>query len=378
MKNIQYFIVFICLLSCIHTAEKHETEEHNENELISIDKSGFETMNIGLLKPKKEAMVTHLNATGRLDLPPYSLESVHAAMGGKVSNMQLLLGSEIKKGTIICYLENPSYIQLQQEYWQSKSNLKMLLAENERQINLLADAATASKNAEQANNALKMEEVKFAALSAQLQLLGIDLTKLPFGKIESKLPVIAPMSGTIVEIGINNGQWVQTSDLLVAIADRTHLHAELAIFEQDMHLVKKGQAVSIMLPNGQNFPAHIHLTGGKLDADKVLRVHAHFDNDPDNLIPGTYCDAKIAIDSDSSWALPASAVVLHKNKWYAYALVDSNQNNYRFKKIELNINLKEKPTLLPLETKYKTTIFATNAFVLLAKAENEEEEHDSH
>ena len=80
-----------------------------------------------------------INTTGVIDVPPENKSTVSAYFGGYVKNISLLEGQEIRKGQTLFTLENPDYIQVQQEFLESKSQLTYLESDYNRQKELAKD-----------------------------------------------------------------------------------------------------------------------------------------------------------------------------------------------------------------------------------------------
>ncbi|MFX6182913.1 efflux transporter periplasmic adaptor subunit, partial [Acinetobacter baumannii] len=75
-------------------------------------------------------------ASGVLDVPPQQLLTVSSPYGGTLKSTDLLQGKPVVKGEVIAVLENPEFIQLQQDYLDYKSQLVYLKEELERQQEL--------------------------------------------------------------------------------------------------------------------------------------------------------------------------------------------------------------------------------------------------
>src|SRR5699024_1266540 len=79
----------------------------------------------------------------------------------------------------------------------------------------------------------------------QLRVLGMDeegIKRLTRNRqINSRLPIIATLSGVIIERRINLGQVVQPSDNLYTIADLSRVWLVAEIPERQAHLIQEGE-----------------------------------------------------------------------------------------------------------------------------------------
>ena len=78
--------------------------------------AGVET---GKLEMKKISSVLKVN--GRVDVPPQNLVSISIPLGGYLRSTDLLTGTYVSKGQTLALMEDPQYIQLQQDYLTAKT-----------------------------------------------------------------------------------------------------------------------------------------------------------------------------------------------------------------------------------------------------------------
>ena len=92
-----------------------EVTKTEEADMVNLSEAQFKTVNIqyGAIEEKKLSSV--IRATGALDVPPQQLLTVSSPYGGTLKNTDLLQGKPVVKGEVIAVLENPEFIQLQQD-----------------------------------------------------------------------------------------------------------------------------------------------------------------------------------------------------------------------------------------------------------------------
>src|SRR5690606_34484631 len=106
----------------------------------------FQSSNMELGTLEATSFHTVVKAIGIFDVPPEHIASVSAYYGGTVKEIRLLPGEYVKKGQTLFVLENPDYVQMQQEYLEAKGQLTYLKSDFERQKNLVRDNITSQKN----------------------------------------------------------------------------------------------------------------------------------------------------------------------------------------------------------------------------------------
>src|SRR5579871_1627765 len=149
MKSYHLIILFsVTVLSCSTPAKKNETtlvnESTSKNEVTLTDEQ-YKSIQIELGSAEMMSLSGSIKANGMLDIPPQNLVSISAPLGGFVKSTELLQGMHVKQGQIVVVLEHPDYIQLQQDYLESKNQLEFLDQEYDRQQTLSSENVSAMK-----------------------------------------------------------------------------------------------------------------------------------------------------------------------------------------------------------------------------------------
>lgn len=164
------------------------------------------------------------------------------------------------------------------------------------------------------------------------------------------------------------------------IIDTEHLHAELIVYEKDVHKLKIGQKVRFTLPNESNKErlAEVYLIGRKIDADRSVRVHAHLNDEDAELLPGMYINALVELNENKVNAVTESAIVMFDGKYFVYQLKEKEGDNIHFEMLEVQKGV--------VENGYSEIVFIKNmdasniqlvtkgTFSLLAKMKNTEDD----
>lgn len=341
------FIVLMVLTISCNSSKKNENPietEHNEaQDLIDITVAQFQysKMKMGTLSLQtfNEGVVTN----GHIDVPPSNRAEVSAIMGGYVKTTSLLVGGLVKKGQLLLTLENPDFIEIQQNYLEIYEKLIFLKSEYERQKTLFEENITSQKNYLKAESEYKSTIALFNGLEQKLRLINIDPSKVKEGKITSIIPVYAPITGSISEIYISVGKFMDASEVLISIIDSSHKHLELVVFEKDVLSIKEGQVIEFKTPENSDkiFKAEVHLIGKAIDEEnRTVPVHGHLVNEDEPFLVGMYIEAKIITYSEEKLALPLAAVLEEDNKYYVLVLKRQTKDEYEFEKREVKIGLK--------------------------------------
>lgn len=299
------------------TAAADSTHNENENS-VEITQAQYQTIGVELGSPELKGLSALLKVSGYIDVPPQNLVSVTTQMGGIIKSTPLLQGSRVSKGQVIAVLQNQEYVQMQQDYLESKSALELSDSEYKRQQTLATQNVNAQKTVQQAKANYQSALARENALKQRLQLINISAASLTAGNIRSQINIYAPISGYVTKVNVNTGKFVNPNDVMFEIVNGSNLHVELNVFEKDAAKVKPGQKVRFTMTNDTTEQkAVVQLVGGEINTDKTVTVHAIAQGSK-SFIPGTYLKAFIEAGSSQVMALPVGAVVDFEGKKYIF------------------------------------------------------------
>ena len=364
------------------TPEASASEEVAENGVpdrvtLTADEQQLGGIRLGTFTQRP--MSGGLKVNGVLDVPPENLVSVSAPMGGFIARTDLLQGSRVRKGQVLATIRNPDFVQLQQDYQETRSQLKFAKAEYERQGELYRQEVAPQKNYQRAQAEYEALQVKTNAQAARLRLAGLPIG----GAMVSTATLRAPKSGFVKAVNVSIGQSVTPTDVLFEIVNPEHLHVELTVFERDIPQVRKNQLIRFSLGNdsvGQERTAHVYLISKTISDERTVRVHAHLDREDELLLPGTFVRAVIETNRVTVPTLPEKAVVQFGAQAYIFVTADSvtkaGAATYRMVPVTRGVNEDgyTEVRLPAVEQSPALRVVTEGAYSLLGKLKNAEEE----
>jgi len=303
---------------------------------ITLTEPQYRAIGVQLGIVKNETVSSEVRANGRVDLPPENRATVSLPIGGKIRYVKALPGQRVRRGELLATLESFDFIQLQQDYLQNSSQLTFLQKELERQKTLSAENVGARKNYERAQADFAATQALTQSLAAKMKLLGLSVGTLKKNGIASAVRIVSPVNGYITIANINLGKQVMPGEELLEIIDKSHMHIELNVFEQDAPLIQKGQEVRVIPATGQPMQAYVHLVGRMLEGEsRSLNVHVHVRDEKREreLIPGEYVTAYIRTGSRAAVTVPPDALVRKGANGFIYIEI----NNRELRRIPVEI-----------------------------------------
>jgi cobalt-zinc-cadmium efflux system membrane fusion protein len=381
LKLLTLSIVVSTIVSCSNNSSKEKPQKKNkvQNNTVELSDEQFKNAEIvvGAIETKNLSSVIKVN--GKLDVPPQNLVSITPPMAGFLKSTELLQGMKVNKGDVLAVLQNSEYIQLQQDYMESKSQLEFLEAEYKRQQVLAKENVSSEKILAQTKANYQSMFAKVGGLKSKLTLVGINLSQVESGNFQNTIIIHAPISGYVTQVHVNIGMFVNTTDVLFKIVDTKHLHAELTVFEKDIPKIKVGQKVRFTLANeNTERTATVYLIGKEIEQDRTVRIHCHLSEEDAELLPGMYLKAFIETGIATVKALPNEAIVNYDGSDYIFAEQKTNSlSTHIFKMEEVKKGISElgyTEIILKDNLADASAIVVKGAFDLMAEMKNKEEE----
>lgn len=333
------FLTGLLLSSCKSDPEVAPEEVTGNSEEIVITGEQFDHNRMELGELTEMEFPGIIRANGQVDIPPENLAKISVFEGGYVKRIPLLEGSNVKRGQLILSLENPRYVELQQEYLQLSGQLTYLKSEFERQQIMLDENITSQRNFLKTESDYKSGLARYNGLRKKLQMLNINPDEVEAGKVTSEINIYAPINGTVNKINVSKGMFVEPTFTIMEIVNTDHLHLELHVFEKDMMKIKQGQKLNFRLPQdpSANYEAEIVLVGKTIDENRIATVHADIaDSLKNKFAVGMFVEAQIITSNNLYPALPESAIVEVDNVHYVLVLEKRNGEEYFFTRREIN------------------------------------------
>ena len=347
LSNSMYFksllLVAILALASCNSKEKSEvtntdtTETTEDTDVITITENQFVAGNMTVGKIKRQLFNTIVKANGMFAVPPENQSDVSTYFEGYVKNISLLPGDPVRKGQTLFTIENPAYLDVQQEFLKAKGRLNYLKSDYERQKELNEDKITSEKKLLKAESEYKVTLAQFHSLKKRLSLMNINPNNLTAENIQSVISVTSPLTGYATTINATKGAFLNPSDVAVTVTNTNDLHIELKIFEKDFSMVKKGDFINVKLQNNPKvYQGKVHLINKTIsNQDRTIAIHGDlvYENDIKLFAPGMYIEGEIVTTSQEHLALPVDAVAKIDNNFFAL----KKENETHFKRVLVKI-----------------------------------------
>ncbi|MGJ8550195.1 efflux RND transporter periplasmic adaptor subunit [Winogradskyella wichelsiae] len=353
-------------------------EEHQEEAMLSAKQ--FEALQMKVDTITYRQVSGYVEANGTLEVPPQNEAAITAVIGANVVAIEVIEGDKVNKGQIVAYLSHPNIIKMQTDYLNAYNNSNFLKKGYERQQKLYDAGVGSGANFQKAEAEYQASKAMVNGMAAQLRLLNINATSVRNGNISQRIGLKSPIEGFVQLIAIKTGQYVNPQTELFEIVDTHHVHADLMVFEKDVHKVSKGQKITFNVQSmpDQELTAEIYSVSKTFEENpKAVHVHAEIENKTGNLIPGMYITGRIQVEKSETKALPESAITKDGDRFYVFT-VEKENKDWSFKPLEVILGQKDGDWIavqFPEEIAPNTQFAYNNAYYLIAEMKKSDAEH---
>jgi cobalt-zinc-cadmium efflux system membrane fusion protein len=253
---------------------------------------------------------------------------------GRIVRLRAGVGNTVKAGQILAEIESAEIGQAQAAFLSSTARAAAAQANLRRERRLAEQHISSEREKEMAEAQAASEAAELKAASERLLAFGLgerDLEGLArSGGTGGRVPLRAPISGTIQARLITLGQAVERGTDAFQIVDLSRVWVMLDLYEKDLPWAHLGQTVELYLESGEAQPPRARVTAiaPLIDAKtRTARVRVELANPDGRLRPGQFVTAKLIGDPMESarelLAIPRGAIRSIEGKTVAFVRVGS-------------------------------------------------------
>lgn len=254
--------------------------------------------NVATVEARRTSLSKEINAVGIVQFDQSRQAKVTAWIAGRIDQLHVnRVGDIVSKDKPVAEIYSPDLVATQQEY---------LLAVRSRDQLKDSYIAAISQNGEGLVQSARQRLMLFGVKENQI----LELEKA--GKPNIRLPIYTPLSGVVIEKMMQEGQYVNTGDVLFNIADLSRVWVELEVYENEFPNIHTGQLVEIRSQSfpGRPFSGRIAYIYPFLDPKtRTVKARVEMANPGMKLKPDMFVNAVIKVPLGSSIVVPVTAVI---------------------------------------------------------------------
>jgi RND family efflux transporter MFP subunit len=271
------------------------------------------------------------------DIRPRVETPIYARASGYLKNLQVDLGSIVKKDQLLAVIETP-------DLFQGLDQARHQLAEKEAALSLAK--ITADRYAELVKSASVSEQdnaEKQADLS--LKTAGVAAARADVRRLESLESfsrIIAPFGGTIAARNCDVGELISAGSNreLFRLSQTNKLRVYVDVPQQNADGIEAGQTAELLMSGTppRQFPAMVVRTAGQISSDsRTLLTELEVDNENGGILAGSFGQVRIKpLKSKKALTIPTNTLMFAQDGPQV-ALV-SVDNTIELRKVKIGRN----------------------------------------
>jgi cobalt-zinc-cadmium efflux system membrane fusion protein len=263
---------------------------------------------------RKHPLLGTFSAPARVSYNTEAIAYVGSPVSGRIAEIRARLGDLVKKGDVLLIIESPELGEVQSDFRSKRAAVQAARSSYERASKLLKESqGIALTEVQKREVELKSAEAAASAAESTLKVFGFSPQAIESlaksGNIDSRYPVHASLSGTVVERNASIGERVGPDrDSLFTIADTSTLWVIADVPEGRLKDVGVGSRARVKVPAlpDQPLEGRVILVSPVLEQrTRTTAVRIEVKDERMRLKPGMFAQAEIASPEASAGAMLA-------------------------------------------------------------------------
>lgn len=297
-------------------------------ELFSVPQD--QMSHVQIVTAQRQAMPVVLRLPGSVAYNAFKTTPVITQVSGPVTQVLVYPGQFVRPGQPMLYVSSPDFAQLRSNFLKADAAYKLAQSNLKLDLDLYAHHAIAQVNLLEAQSTHNQALAELQASEQALEVLGIrDPSRLTDGPASSRIPVLAPIGGEVVDRMVQPGQVVQAGATQVfTISNMGTVWVLVSVYQSDLSHIHLGDPVTVQTDAySRVFHGRISYVAPALDPDtRTLKVRIVTSNPGGMLKKDMYVTAIVQSGKVKALTVPDASVLRNDvNEPFVYVLVGKDQ-----------------------------------------------------
>ncbi len=314
------------------TASKSATPQ-----LFTIPEDQMSHVQVITIQPT--TLTNTLRLTGTVAYNAFNTTPVITQVGGPVSRILAVPGQHVKAGQPMLEVSSPDYSQLLGSYLKASDSSRLADKNYARAQDLYQHHAIAERDFEQAESDRNQARDDLNSAEQGMKILGIkDPGNLAKAPSSAQIPVLAPISGEVVERLVSPGQVVQAGQTQAfTISNLSTVWVLANVYQADLAFIRSGDDVVVQTDAYPgSFHGRISYVSPALDPNtRTLQARIVVDNPGEKLKKDMYCNVTVTAGKLSNVIVVPNSAILHDDNNQPFLYVANGADQFGRHDVEL-------------------------------------------
>ena len=294
--------------------------------------------------PQVMEVTTQETVAARVETDAGRMARIGSPVDGRITKVLVFEGQKVAQGQVLAMLHSNALSDTQFAFVKAFSQEKLAEQAAERARLLVKSDVIGAAELQKREAEVLQTSTEVAALRAQLR--GLGMSDRTIGQLEttrklnSDYPIIASISGTVIERKVTLGQVVQPAELAFLVADLSNLWLVADVPEVRSASLYTGKAVVATVPAlpGVTVTGTLSFVSPVVDREtRTVRAHMNMSNAEGSFKPDMLASMTFESRPQKGLTIPGSAVVREENKDHVF--VESAANEFTLREVGLGVEV---------------------------------------
>lgn len=297
---------------------------------------------------QRERLAGDLHVIGNVSYGADQVAIVGPLVSGRVTRIAASLGAHVERGQVLAEIESADVGEARAALISASARFAAAEANLRRERELADKQISSAREREVAEAQWAGEKAAVRAAQQRLRAIGLSPSEIEAVEVRDdggRVPLRAPLAGTVIERFVTLGQAVERASDAFKIADLAKVWVLLDLYEKDLARVHVGQSVELRtdaMP-GEVFPGRVAYIVPVIDeATRAAKVRVEIANPAGKLRIGQLVTAKLIGDpshaTSAVLAVPVSAVQRIEGKTAVFVKRPGAEAGFERRAVELGMS----------------------------------------
>ena len=305
------------LLLASGCSRRHQPASNN----ATVENKVIETVTV-----HRQAVSNQLVLSARIMANPTDVVHVYPPISGRVVTLKVLPGQEVRKNQEIATLQSSDAAQARSDYEKAKIEAARADLQLQRAKDLLEHQVMAQRDYDDLKALDDADHAELLRAQQALAILGLGVNS-----ASDTVPLRAPISGVVLDVGTAVGELQRSLDNATAIATIADINSIWVVgdlYPRDLGSVKVGEPANVTVTGYPGMVLHGVVSNISDSVDPVsltLKVRVVLPNPGHKLKPDMYARIAVTSRKGSAIVVPATAVIRNGTQSFVFVMGPDNR-----------------------------------------------------
>lgn len=344
LRNISLLLIASAVLvsasGCKHAAEASKTAaQYAENPLeVHVSENLLSQIKIG--RPEWKEVTAQEKVSARVETDASRVARIGSPVDGRITKLLVFEGQHVSRGQVLATLHSTALSDTQFSFIKAYSQQQLSEQSAARAKQLVQSDVIGAAELQRREAELLQANAEVSALRAQLRGLGmsdhaihqLETTR----KLNSDYPIIASISGTVLERKVTIGQIVQPAELAFLVADLSNVWLVADVPEERAAGIHVGKTVIAGIPSlpDSRIEGHLSYVSPIVNPEtRTIQARMNLLNSSGLFKPEMLATMTFESRPEKKLLIPSTAVVREDNKDHVF--VQAKPGAFILREVEL-------------------------------------------